>query len=304
MVEIKIPMEKIKDPLRFCIDNNIDLREVFTFNVKEKIYGIPKVYAILSSTIFDEFHNNKEISCFNIDIDDPKNLFQNIISLLQGENIIIYPDEHLFYIQVISLLKIESIYPQLQTLFDEELNLSNCIDYLNYKSLFNFPINNEIVFISKNFSNLKTNDILNIDKYILIQILNNKSFEIKNEDNFFRLTQEINQNNQDYKFMFDYVHYENLSDEIFNEPTFKNMQFSSDIVKKLVFVNKESKINYLYEAFNEFFTQSKYKKEYQVTLVEYCFFKNDIKLMENILKLNNFDFNLIYDVLFLLKIFN
>ena len=304
MVEIKIPMEKIKDPLRFCIDNNINLREVFTFNVKEKIYGIPKVYAILSSTILDEFQNNKTISSFNIDIDDPNNLFKNIISLFQGESIFIYPDEYLFYIQIISILKIESIYPQLQTLFNKELKFDNCIDCLNYKHSFNFSTNNEVDFISKNFSEFKIKDILNIDKDTLIQILNNKSLIIKNEDNFFRLIEEINQNNQDYKFMFDYVHYENLSDEIFNEPTFKNMQFSSDIVKKLVFVNKESKINYLYEAFNEFFTQSKYKKEYQVTLVEYCFFKNDIKLMENILKLNNFDFNLIYDVLFLLKIFN
>ena len=80
MVEIKIPMEKIQIPLKFCIDNNIDVREVFTFNVRDKTYAIPKIYAILSSTIMDEFVKNKAISSFNLDIDDPKDLFKNIIS--------------------------------------------------------------------------------------------------------------------------------------------------------------------------------------------------------------------------------
>ena len=102
MVEIKIPLEKFQNLLKFSIDNNINLREVFTFNVKEKIYGIPKVYAILSSTILDEFQKNKEISYFNIDIEDPNNLFKNIISLLQGESIGVNQDDYLFYIQVIS----------------------------------------------------------------------------------------------------------------------------------------------------------------------------------------------------------
>ena len=290
MVEIKIPLEKFQNLLKFSIDNNINLREVFTFNVKEKIYGIPKVYAILSSTILDEFQNNKTISSFNIDIDDPNNLFKNIISLFQGESIVIYPDEYLFYIQIISILKIESIYPQLQTLFNKELKFDNCIDCLNYKHSFNFSTNDEVDFISKNFSEFKTKDILNIEKDTLIQILNNKSLIIKNEDNFFRLIEEINQNNQDYKFMFDYIHYENLSKDILNDSTFKNMKFNSDIVKKLILIIQE-----YHHHINEFLIQNKFKKEYQETFVEFCFFKNDIKLIESLLKLKDFDFNLKYD---------
>ena len=49
---------------------------------------------------------------------------------------------------------------------------------------------------------------------------------------------------------------------------------------------------------------NKFKKEYQKAFVEFCFFKNDVKLMENIIKLNNFDFSLKYNVLFLSKKFN
>ena len=299
MVEIKIPMEKIQIPLKFCIDNNIDVREVFTFNVRDKTYAIPKIYAILSSTIMDEFVKNKAISSFNLDIDDPKDLFKNIISLFQGETISVYPDEYLFYFHVISYLKIESIYPQLQTLFNEDLKLSNCIDYLNYKHIFNFSTNNEIDFISRNFSDFKLKDILNIDKDTLIQILNNKSLMIKDEDNFFRLIEDINKNNQNYKFMFNYVHYENLSKEILDEPTFTNMTFNSAIIKKLILI-----IQGYYNNFNDFLTQNKFKKEYQKAFVEFCFFKNDVKLMENIIKLNNFDFSLKYNVLFLSKKFN
>ena len=140
MVEIKIPMEKFQNPLKFCIDNNIDVRDVFTFNVNDKIYTVPKVYVLLSSTILDEFRKDKTISSFDIDTDDPKSLFKNIISLFQGETIVIYPDEYLFYFQVISILKIESIYPQLPTLFDKELKFDNCIDCLNYKHFFIFYI--------------------------------------------------------------------------------------------------------------------------------------------------------------------
>ena len=88
----------------------------------------------------DEFQIIKAISSFNIDINDPNNLFKNIISLFQGESIVFYPDEYLFYIQIISILKIESIYPQLPTLFDKELKFDNCIDCLNYKHFFIFYI--------------------------------------------------------------------------------------------------------------------------------------------------------------------
>ena len=301
MVEIKIPMEKFQNPLKFCIDNNIDVRDVFTFNVNDKIYTVPKVYVLLSSTILDEFRKDKTISSFDIDTDDPKSLFKNIISLFQGETIVIYPDEYLFYFQVISILKIESIYPQLSTLFDKELKFDNCIDCLNYKHFFNISTNNEVDFISKNFSEFKTKDILNIDKDELIKILNNKRFLIKNEDNFFHIIEEINQNNHNYNFMFDYVHYENLSKEVLNEPKFKNMKFKSDIVKNLILIIQELKTNYNHDKINDFLAQNEYNKGFQEIFVEYCFFNNDVKLMENILKLKDFDFNLKYGVLFLLK---
>ena len=93
---------KFHNAFKFCIDNNIDTREVFTFNVEGKNYTVPKAYTFLSSTILDEFQKNKEISYFNIDIEDPNNLFKNIISLLQGESIGVNQDDYLFYIQVIS----------------------------------------------------------------------------------------------------------------------------------------------------------------------------------------------------------
>ena len=133
MLKIKIPSEKILNVFKFCIDNNIDAREVFIFNVEKNNYTVPKAYAFLSSTILDEFHSNKNISSFNIDIEDPKNLFKNVVSLFQGESIVINPDDSLFYVRVISILKIESLYQQLQTLFNQELKLTNCIDCLNYR---------------------------------------------------------------------------------------------------------------------------------------------------------------------------
>ena len=242
---------KFHNAFKFCIDNNIDTREVFTFNVEGKNYTVPKAYTFLSSTILDEFQKNKEISYFNIDIEDPNNLFKNIISLLQGESIGVNQDDYLFYIQVISFLKIESLYPLLQTLFNQELKLTNCIDRLRYKQILNFSNDNEIDFISNNFDNFNAKDILNIDKDTLISILNHKSFLIKNEDNFFRLIEEINQNNHNYKFMFDYVHYENLSDDILNEPTFQKMKFNSEILRKLILSNRELKTNFNNEIKNQ-----------------------------------------------------
>ena len=121
----------------------------------------------------------------------------------------------------------------------------------------------------------KSKDILKIDKDVLIKILNNELLTIKNDDDFIRLIEEIVKENKNYQFMFDYVHYENLSDEIFNEPTFKNMQFSSPyVVKKLILRNQESKINQKYysseikEAY-DFLLNNGFNKEYQEMLVEY-----------------------------------
>ena len=59
MVELSIPNERFKNIFKFCIDNNIDIREGFIFNVKGKEYCISKASAILGSeTIFNEFIKN------------------------------------------------------------------------------------------------------------------------------------------------------------------------------------------------------------------------------------------------------
>ena len=305
MVELHIPVEKFHNIFKFCVDNNMNMSEVFTFNVKNKHYTVPKAYAILCSTILDKFYENKEISSFDIDIEDPNNLFQNIISLLQDETIVINnPKEYSFYFQVTSLLKIESIYQQLEKLFDKELEISNCINYLKCKHIFNFPINNEIDFISKNFSNFDSNDILSIDKELLIQILKNKYFLIKDEDEFFRLSVKIVQINENYKFMLDYVHYEKLSKTILNEPLFENLVFDSKIVKKLILINQETKmisklnneiIDKYIQSACDFLSNNEPNEEYQRTLINYCFCNNDINLTNNILNLKYFDYNIKYD---------
>ena len=146
----------------------------------------------------------------------------------------------------------------------------------------------------------ESKDILKIDKDVLIKILNNELLTIKNDDDFIRLIEEIVKENKNYQFMYDYVHYENLSKEILNDPLFKNIVFTPDIVKKLILRNQESKINQKYysseikEAY-DFLLNNGFNKEYQEMLVEYCFLINDINL-NSILKLNNFDFNIEYDI--------
>ena len=172
MVELQIPSERFQNIFKFCISNKMDLKDAFIFNVKGKEYCIPKASAILGSeTIFNEFNKNKEISCFDIDIDDQKNLFSNIILLFQGEKIFVTPEDYFFYLKIISLLKINSIYSQIVNIFNGELKLTNCIDILNNKQLFNLPINNEIDFISNNFYMFESKDISKIDIDILSEFL-------------------------------------------------------------------------------------------------------------------------------------
>ena len=154
--------------------------------------------------------------------------------MFQGEKIVVTPEDYSFYLNIISLLKITSIYPQIINIFNEELKLTNCIDILNNKQLLNLPINNEIDFISKNSYMFESKDILKIDRDLLVQILKTTS--------------------------------KNLKDKCIS--------------------------------------QNEFKKEYQETFVGYCFFKNDIKLMNDILNLKDFDFSLKYNVLFYQKAFN
>ena len=305
--EIRIPSERFQNIFNFCIENGIDLKEAFTFNVKGNEYSVLKASAILGSeTVLNEFLKNKEISRFDINIDDPKNLFINIISLFQGNSIAINPEDYSFYLKIISLLKIEPVYPQIKNVFNEELKLINCIDTLNNKRLFGFPINNEIDFISKNFYMFESKDILKIDKDGLIQILNNTSLKIKNDDDFIRLIVKIVKENKNYQFMFDYVHYENLSEEILNDPLFKNVIFTPYVVKKLILHNHELKtiLKCLYNKINDldiqeaydFLLNNGYNQKYQKMLVEFCFLTNDFNLINDILELKNFDFNIKYDI--------
>lgn len=300
MVELCISRNEFHKILKFCIDNNMNVGEIFTLHVKNKTYTISKVYTFLSSTILDEFLKNKMISSFNVDIDDPKYLFKNIISLLKGETIIIDSDDFSFYFHAISVLKIESVYQQFQLIFNEELKSTNCIDFLNSKQFFNLPINNEIKFISKNFSNFESKDILNIDKDTIIQILKNKKFIINNDNDFFRLIKEAIQKNQDYKVMLDYVHYENLSNETLSEAV------NNEIVSNTyIFENLKSKINknkYIQDIY-DFLSNNEFKKEYQETFIDYCIYKNDINLMDTILRTKGFDFNHTYNILLFFMVY-
>ena len=91
--------------------------------------------------------------------------------MFQGEKIVVTPEDYSFYLNIISLLKITSIYPQIINIFNEELKLTNCIDILNNKQLLNLPINNEIDFISKNFYMFESKDISKIDIDILSEFL-------------------------------------------------------------------------------------------------------------------------------------
>ena len=115
MVEIKIPKEYFLKNLNFGSNNKLE-NQKFTFIVKDKSYEVPKENAFLCCV----FQNNKDVSTFNVDIDDPQNLFKNIVLLLQGDAIVIKKEEYPFYFQVISLLKIEPVYQQLETLLNEE----------------------------------------------------------------------------------------------------------------------------------------------------------------------------------------
>ena len=91
--------------------------------------------------------------------------------MFQGEKIFVTPEDYFFYLKIISLLKINSIYSQIVNIFNGELKLTNCIDILNNKQLFNLPINNEIDFISNNFYMFESKDISKIDIDILSEFL-------------------------------------------------------------------------------------------------------------------------------------
>ena len=68
MVEIKIPKEYFLKNLNFGSNNKLE-NQKFTFIVKDKSYENAFLCCVLQ--------NNKDISSFNIDIDDPQNLFKN-----------------------------------------------------------------------------------------------------------------------------------------------------------------------------------------------------------------------------------
>lgn len=301
MITLQIANSEYQTAHKFVLENTVNMKDTFTFNVSERNYELPKEYAIMCTAIREAILAYGSITKYNVSVDDTGEQFKNVVSLLSGKEVVVKKEEYPFYFQIISTLKIEPLYEQFQKIFECETVLSDCIDYLRYKQFFKLSIDNDVVFIAKNFHDLNVNDILKINKEVLIRILDNESFTIENDDDFFKLCYEVIQKNENYNFIFDYICYENLSQETLNEYVFNNMNLTKNIfniliskIQKLKSNNNENKfIDDLYKS-----PQSVLNKEEQEILIKFCVLSDNAKLMDKVMKLPNFDFNLEYDIFF------
>ena len=164
----------------------------FIINNQEE-YLCPKILAdFLSPLIFKIHQIDPTLLFFNLKINNyEKYFFQKIIDLLYGNEIEFKEEEKLLLFEISKILGNIEILNNYINQIPQNITKENIIKIINEKNSLNLSIENEILYLSKNFYLFKENQLKILNLEILKELFNNKSLKIENENNLFQLIQNI-----------------------------------------------------------------------------------------------------------------
>jgi hypothetical protein len=122
-----------------------------------------------------------------------KNLIGNLISLSEGDRILVTPDNFGFLIAVGKVIGNGEIVESLMHLVEEQtpLDSSNVFERLLLKSSVNMSMLSEIEFIAKHFSEFEAAKLSNLSFEVLEDVLSSEHLRLQNEDSLLTFIKDL-----------------------------------------------------------------------------------------------------------------
>lgn len=233
----------------------------FTFIVNGVKYETSKLVADLLSLKISKIHfSDPTVDKYVIRTHSRGN-FERVLSLVEFNQNELIDDEIPFFTEIVQELCIDKIDINI---FKEKLNVNNVIDQIKkhekLQYFFSDEFSKEIDFLSENFYKLnetQIDDLLSLSEETIERIISNENLTLKEEDQLFNLISKLWEENNGYFYFFEYVIFENISKESFedflrNISDFQNMSFG--IWKSLLnrILNEKSEMTRKYRDLNDF----------------------------------------------------
>ena len=217
----------------------------FTFIVNGQQHQTCRIIADILSPRIREYHLIDEtINMFHINIDDLKvNYFSEILSLISFEKQQIKEEQLKYFIKIFYILDNKKEFQKLIPKYENEITINNVFEriqnkqdyfdvfqinpqkeddeHYNYHSEINksdFGIStkhemlkDEIEFISCHFYEIDHEKIKKLDKFIIEEIIKNKTLKLEDEDSLLKFIIEMYSKSHEYSFLFEYVNFLNVS---------------------------------------------------------------------------------------------
>ncbi|KAK8888785.1 hypothetical protein M9Y10_033524 [Tritrichomonas musculus] len=196
----------------------------FTFIVDDKEYKTSRFVAdILSPTIRNLHHTDGSIDSFTISTTDKNSDhdFTEILSLVAFESVEVSADSADYARSLLFLLGNDDEVTNLHQKITGEVTVSNVFDvmrvlqarFCNQAGLLGSVLRSEIEFISGHFYEIDIGELKKFGNDIISEVLKSSCLKIESEDSLLDFLIEIYSGDRSASFLFDYVVFENVSDE-------------------------------------------------------------------------------------------
>lgn len=191
------------------------LKPDFTICFENCEYRINSILADFISPKISRIHQSEPFfSKINIPIKDPNFLFQNIISSLHGQCLQVSDQTIYFYLYLFNFFENNDIVASLENLKPTQLTKKNIISIIKEKVQMHFSINSEISFLASIFFEIPYRELSTLSPETLAKVFQNGNFKADSEDAVLNFVDQIfNEQGDEYQVLYDYILYENLSNE-------------------------------------------------------------------------------------------
>lgn len=197
----------------------------FTFIVNNRQYSTSRVVADLLSPIINNYHYQDEsIDEFTITTIEPtdNDYFTDFLELPKIDETKLDDSRMKQYSQYFFELGNYDEFMNLNPEYNEEVTSSNAIQRLrtllskfslHHANNFESRMKDLFKFCSSHFYELPRDEILSLDADTLELIVGSEFLQIESEDSFIEILHELNEKDDNYSKLYEYVLFNNLSDE-------------------------------------------------------------------------------------------
>jgi hypothetical protein len=184
----------------------------FSFVVGNNRCSCPWFIAAFLSPKIAKLHALDPLICeFHLETKDPKQEFEQFLSLGWDTSFIIDDDHLLFIHSIVRELSNCELSGLIDKKLERDLNISNVLERLRDSETFDFPSDKLIAFVASHFYQFNSSQVSNISLSTFSSILSHESLQIQDEDSLYDLLSQYFDKSSAYFSLVEHLHFDYLS---------------------------------------------------------------------------------------------